>query len=235
VRRSIITRKLVLAGIGGMLLGAGGAVALASSVAPKLMVTPAAAALSAGTPQHPQGVRLAVTFGWQGLDEASQPMVTKLDVWFPRGSVYNGARYETCSLRVLDAFGPSRCPKASIMGNGTGNAYADTSITHPKITVLNGGRSAIYFYTVLNNPARVQEPVIGHITPLTGDFAYHLSVTIPPNLQVVAGIPIKLTYLQITAGRGNWISTTAPLAGIKVITTFSSGAANSELVWVQDA
>ena len=228
-------RKLALAGIAGMLLGAGAAAALASPASPRIAVARAAAALSAGSPQHPQGVRLSVTFGWGGLTPATQPTVTNLDVWFPRGSQYNGARYPTCSVHVLDSFGPSRCPKASIMGNGTGNAYADTSITHPKITVLNGGRSAIYFYTVLNNPARVQEPVIGHITPLTGDFAYHLSVTIPPNLQVVAGIPIKLTYLQITAGRSNWISTTAPLAGIKVITTFSSGAANSELVWVQDA
>jgi hypothetical protein len=91
----------------------------------------------------------------------------------------------------------------------------------------------VYFYTVLNNPARVQEPVIGHITRLTGDFIYHLSVTIPRNLQIVAGVPIKLTYLHISAGRGTWLSTTAPPAGIKVVTTFSSGATTSSLVWVE--
>jgi hypothetical protein len=228
-------RKLALAGIAGALVGAGGAVALASSVTPRFMATPAAAALSGGSPQHPQGVRLAVSLGWQGLSAATQPILTKLDLWFPRGSVYNGARYKTCSLHVLDAFGPSGCPKASIMGSGTGNAFADTVITHPQITVVNGGARVVYFYTVLNNPARVQEPVIGHITRTTGDFIYHLSAAIPQDLQVVAGVPIRLTYLHITAGRGGWLSTTAPPAGIKVVTTFDSGATDSELVWVQDS
>jgi len=227
-------RNLVLAGLAGTLLGAGG-VALASSPAPRLTVTPAAAPLSAGSPSHPQGVRLAVNLGWQFLNEASQPMVTKLDLWFPRGSQYNGARYKTCSVHVLDSSGPSGCPKASIMGSGTGNAYADTVITHPQITVVNGGANVVYFYTVLNNPARVQEPIIGHLTRLTGDFTYHLSATIPQDLQLVAGVPIKLTYLHITAGRGNWLSTTAPPAGIKVVTTFSDGATTSDLVWVQNA
>jgi hypothetical protein len=84
-------RKLALAGIVGMLVGAGGAVALASSISSTVAVEPAAAYLSAGSPEHPQGVRLAMGFGWQGLSPASQPQVTKLDLWFPRGTVYNGA------------------------------------------------------------------------------------------------------------------------------------------------
>jgi hypothetical protein len=227
-------RKLALAGIVGMLVGAGGAVALASSISSTVAVKPTAAYLSAGSPEHPQGVRLAMSFGWQGLSPASQPQVTKLDLWFPRGTVYNGALFRTCSLRVLDADGPQGCPKASIMGSGIGTAYADTVITRPTMTVVNGGARAVYFYTVLNNPARVQEPVIGHLTRLTGDFSYHLSVTIPRNLQIVAGVPIKLTYLHISAGRGTWLATTAPPAGIKVVTTFSSGATTSNLVWVGD-
>jgi hypothetical protein len=226
-------RKLALAGVVGMLVGAGGAVALASSGSSPVAMTPAGAYLSAGSPEHPQGVRLAMSFGWQGLSPANQPQVTKLDLWFPRGTIYNGAKYRTCSLRVLDAAGPQGCPKASIMGSGIGNADADTVTTHPTMTVVNGGARAVYFYTVLNNPARVQEPVIGHITRLSGDFAYHLSVTIPQNLQIVAGVPIKLTYLHIAAGRGTWLATTAPPAGIKVVTTFSSGATTSTLVWIE--
>ena len=92
----------------------------------------------------------------------------------------------------------------------------------------------MYIYTVLNNPARVQVPVIGQITRLRGRFAYHLSATIPPRLLVVAGVPIRFTALQISAGRGTWLATTAPPAGIKIVTSFSDGTRITGMVWVQD-
>jgi hypothetical protein len=228
----MIMRRFPFAGVAGMLAGVVGAVALLSSATPGVKVAPAR--FVAGSPSHPQGVKLAMTLGWQGLSPDKQPMVTKVDVWFPSGTRYNGARYPKCSLRVLGAAGPKGCPKTSIMGSGTGSAFADTVVTHPKITVVNGGASAVYFYTVLNNPARVQTPVIGHITRLRGRFAYHLSATIPPILRVVAGVPIKLTELQISAGRGTWLATTAPPAGIKIVTTFSTGARISSLALVSD-
>ena len=79
------------------------------------------------------------------------------------------------------------------MGSGTGNAYADTMITHPKITVVNGGGSRVFFFTVLNNPARVQSPVVGKISKTSGKYAYKLHVVVPQVLQVVAGVPIELT------------------------------------------
>jgi hypothetical protein len=96
------------------------------------------------------------------------------------------------------------------MGHGAGDALADTVITHPKITVVNGGASHVYCYTLLNNPARVQAPVPAVITTLpTGKWGYKVHATIPQSLQVVAGIPIKLTMLRITAGRGDWVATTS--------------------------
>jgi hypothetical protein len=193
-----------------------------------------AAALTAGSPARPQGVRLTVSFGWQGYGAANQPMVTGFDLWFPRDSVYNGARYPHCAEPLLASRGPTGCPKGSIMGSGTGTAYADTTITHPKITVVNGGATAVYFYTVLNNPARVQEPVVGHITRLHGKFAYRLSATIPQNLRIVAGVPIKLSSLTITAGRGKWLAITGAPAGIRVQTGYEGGASTSYLLWVQD-
>jgi hypothetical protein len=120
------------------------------------------------------------------------------------------------------------------MGSGIGTAYADTTITQPQMTVVNGGGSVVYFYTVLNNPARVQEPIVGHITRLSGQFAYHLSAQIPQNLQVVAGVPIELTYLNITAGRGDWLATTGVPAGVKIQSTYNTGATTWYQVWVQD-
>jgi hypothetical protein len=227
-------RKPLLTAIAGALIGASATVALANAAAPEIRAHLAAAPLTAGTPAHPQGVRLQMGFGWQGYDPADQPMVTGIDVWFPRGSVYNGARYPSCSVRRLDAAGPAGCPKGSIMGSGGGVATADQTITRPQITVVNGGPDVVYFYTVLNNPARVQQPVVGHITRLGGQFTYHLSATIPEDLRIVAGVPIKLTSLEVTAGRGDWLATTNSPAGIKVQTTYDSGATTSNTVWVSD-
>ena len=217
----------------GVLVGVGMISALVGTASAMVRAVPAA--LGAGTPKHPQGVRLAATFGWQGLNEANQPTVVGLDVWFPRGSVFNGARYPRCSVRTLDAVGPGGCPKGSIMGSGSGTAFADTTITRPKLTVVNGGPRVVYFYTVLNNPARVQEPVIGHIIRVHGQFAYHLTATIPENLRIVAGVPIKLTFLKITAGKGRWLELTSPPSGVKVSTTFDNGAHIGYQVVVQNS
>jgi hypothetical protein len=229
--RKLISTVIVAA----LLVGSSAAVASASSRTPIVLARAAAAPLTAGSPRHPQGLKLQMGFGWQGYAPQDQPMVTGIDVWFPRGSVYNGARYPRCSVRTLDVAGPQGCPRHSIMGTGTGTATADTTITRPQITVVNGGPDVVYFYTVLNNPARVQEPVIGHITRLRGRFIYHLSAVIPQNLRIVAGVPIKLTYLTITAGRGTWLATTGAPAGIKIQTTYDSGATTSNLVWIQDS
>jgi hypothetical protein len=224
-------RKLALAGIAGMLIG-GAAVAAVASSAARVFAAPAR--LDAGSPSHPQGVKLTTALSWDGLKPGNAPTINKLDLWFPTGTRYNGASYPSCSYARLNAAGPSACPKTSIMGSGVATAFADTVVTRPRITVVNGGADRVYFYTVLNNPARVQVPVIGQITRLPGRFAYHLSATIPPRLLVVAGVPIRFTALQVSAGRGTWLATTAPPAGIKIVTSFSDGTKITGLVWVQD-
>lgn len=193
-----------------------------------------AAGLAPASPGHPQGVRISASFGYQGLSPAEQPMLTNIDIWFPKGSVYNGAHEPRCSAHTLRAAGPGACPKGSIMGSGGGNAFADTVITHPKITIVNGGPNVAYFYTVLNNPARVQDPVPGVITRLHGNYTYHLHVTVPQDLRVVAGVPIKLTLLHIVAGRGKWLELTSAPQGVKVVTTFDNGAKISAQVWLQN-
>jgi hypothetical protein len=224
-------RKLALAGVAGMLVGGVVVVAVASS-APTVKIAPAR--FTTGSPKSPQGVKLTVSLAWQGLSPADQPMVTKIDAWFPAGTHYNGAKFPKCSLHTLGAAGPRGCPKGSIMGSGGGSADADTVTTHPTITVINGGARAVYFFTTLNNPARVQTPVIGHITPMKGQYAYHLSATIPQSLRIVAGVPIKLTELNVTAGRSTWLTTTAPPNGVKFLTTFSNGFKVTDTALVSD-
>jgi hypothetical protein len=203
-------RKLTVAGVAAALLLSGGAVALAQQTWPSVSVTPTVSPNKAGTPSHPKGVKLTTAFNWQSLGAANQPIVTTFYLLFPKGSQYNGAHFPTCSVRTLDVSGPSGCKAASIMGHGSGTAYADTTVTHPTITVVNGGAKTLYFYTVLNNPARVQQPVIGHITKMSGKWSYSLSVTIPQDLRIVAGVPIELTSLKVSVGgHGTFLATTA--------------------------
>jgi hypothetical protein len=94
------------------------------------------------------------------------------------------------------------------MGHGRGVATADTNFTYPKVTIVNGGRHVAYGYTVLNNPARVQTPVVGRISKLSGPYSYKLHLAIPRILQVVAGVPIVLHSLHLSAGRADWLATT---------------------------
>jgi hypothetical protein len=224
-------RKPALAGIAGMLIGGAVVAAVASSAA---TVSAVPARLTLGSPTHPQGVKLTTALSWEGLTPGNAPTINKIDLWFPTGTRYNGASYPSCSYARLNAAGPSACPKNSVMGSGVATAFADTVVTRPRITVVNGGSDRVYFYTVLNNPARVQVPVIGQITRLRGMYAYHLSATIPPRLLVVAGVPIRFTALQVSAGRGTWLAITAPPSGIKIVTSFSDGTKITGMVGVQD-
>ncbi len=182
----------------------------AGASAPPITVTvhPRVTPQRSGTPAHPQGVHLNVSMRF-GIPAAyDPPLVSRIEAWFPRGALFEGGRYPACARHVLVAYGPTRCPAGSILGHGTGLAMADRTPTHPQITVVGGGAHRVWFYTVMTNPARVQEPVAGTVTQLHGRWAYQLSVSIPRNLQIIAGIPIVLHTLDISAGRGTWLATT---------------------------
>jgi hypothetical protein len=183
----------------------------------------------AGSATHPQAVRIE-SHAYITIPEGYEPpLVDTVDVWFPKGGLYNGHKYPKCSQNVLARRGPSACRKGSIMGRGRGKATADDVFTYPKIAVVNGGRSKVFFYTVLTNPARVRMPVLGKLTKPGGRWSYKLHVRVPHALQVVAGIPIVLRELHIKAGdpRKDWIATTScPRDGrwrYHVLITFTTG------------
>jgi hypothetical protein len=190
---------------------AAAALARADDVVPIRIATHATVTPNkAGTPRHPRGVKVDVTSTISIPDDYDPPLVQTIDVWFPKGGVYHGGRFPACAQSVIARRGVAGCPKGSIMGHGTAKARADTVFTYPKITVVNGGQSKVYFYTVLQVPARVQAPVIATITPLPGNprWSYRAHATIPRSLQIVAGIPLRFDRLHVTAGRRDWLATT---------------------------
>jgi hypothetical protein len=193
----------------------------------KVSVTPS----KAGTKKKPQGVKLSFKVNWTTPEENDKPVTQTADVLFPKGSLYNGGKFATCSQATMERSGVSACPAKSIMGTGSGTAYADLVLATPKITVVNGGANKVYLFTVLTNPARVAEPVPGTITKMSGQWAYKLHLVVPSNLQVVAGVPIALRDLTINAGgksyAKDWLATTSCGTGGKwafqLTTAFDNG------------
>ena len=179
----------------------------------KVSVSPS----KAGTKKKPRGVKLTFNVHWETGADVDKPVVQTADVLFPKGSLYNGAKYKTCAQSVMERGSVSECPAKSIMGTGTGTAYADQVLTSPKITVVNGGGNKVFLFTVLTNPARVAKPVPGTITKMSGKWAYKLHLVVPPSLQVVAGVPIALRDISITAGgksyAKDWLATTSCSGG----------------------
>jgi hypothetical protein len=167
----------------------------------------------AGTKKKPQGVKLTFNAKWTTTGDVEHPIIQSGTVYIPKGGLYNGGKFKSCSAATLAHGGPAACPKQSIMGSGSGDALADTVHTVPKITVVNGGSNYIYFWTVLQNPARVQAAVPAKITKQSGKWAYKVTFTVPDKLQIVAGIPITLNTLKVTLGgesyAKDWIATTS--------------------------
>jgi hypothetical protein len=179
----------------------------------KVSVSPS----KAGTKKKPKGVKLTFKVHWETSADLEKPVVQTADVLFPKGSLYNGAKYKTCAQSVMERQGIAGCPAKSIMGTGSGTAYADQVMTKPEITVVNGGGNKVYLFTVLIRPARVAKPVPGTITKMSGKWAYKLHLTVPESLQIVAGVPIALRDISITAGgksyAKDWLATTACSGG----------------------
>jgi hypothetical protein len=205
-------RKFLIPAVGLLVLVAV-AVAVAQSPPTTVTSTTTVSPNKAGTKKKPQGVKLIYKATYTTPGDVEHPIIKGGSVLFPKGALYNGGKYPKCSQATLSHGGPSACPPHSIMGTGSGVADADTVKTIPRITVINGGANKVWFWTVLQNPARVQAAVPGTITKMSGKWAYKLTFTVPASLQIVAGIPITLNSLSVTAGgksyAKDWLATTS--------------------------
>lgn len=210
-------RRVVVGGVAALVCAAGAllaTLALGQSQEPVPITISATVRVSpnrAGTPKHPQGVVIDARAHIDIARDYDPPLVQTVDVWFPKAGIYNGAKFPRCDGRTLSRKGPSGCPRGSIMGRGEGRALADQVETDPRVTIINGGGTRVYAWTVLQNPARVAAAIPGDIIRLDGStrWSYRVHLTIPKSLQIVAGIPIVLHEAHARFGRGDWIATTS--------------------------
>jgi hypothetical protein len=155
----------------------------------------------AGTPQHPQGVSIAAKAELITPRDVDPPIVSRVEILVGKGLVWNEGRYATCSKQVLDRQGPGGCPPTSLMGSATATGMADTVAARLDLLFFNGGKHRKYAYATLNNPARVRETlVVDSSTPSGGPWAHRETVSVPRSLQIVAGIPLRLTRVRLKIG-----------------------------------
>lgn len=176
-----------------------------------ISVTPKVSPSKAGTKKKPRSVNLGIKMNWKtdGPDGANKPVVQKVVIDFPKGSLYLGGKYPSCTQAKLEEDLPSRVCKKAIVGKGTGEAWADTAKTRPKFTLVNGGASKVFLYTELTNPAVVNAPVPGTIKKGGKYGGYRLTLVVPEILQVVAGTPISLISVNVQSKAKNWLATTS--------------------------
>jgi hypothetical protein len=198
-------RKLVAAATGVTLVAVLATASVAQAPVTTVTVSPKVMPNKAGTKKNPQGVKLNGSIKWESEAGVEPPIVTAFDILLTKYGRFNGGKYPKCSQALLNRRGPSACPKKSIMGSATGEAFADDVITRPKVTFVNGGARDICFYTVLTNPARVQTCVPGKLTKINHPkWGYRLKITVPEVLQVVAGVPIALRSIRWESGGRPW-------------------------------
>jgi hypothetical protein len=164
-------RKLVLPGMAALL--AAGAIAVPAIAQTggdttieitKVQVSPN----KAGTKKKPQGVKLAVAGKLTTKAPSQRPVVYKARIMFPKGSLWNGAKYPKCTFAALgNGEIPSSCKKA-IFGKGSAKGWADTEPTTAKITVLNGGAKKVFAFVEMDSPALVREPAPATIKKVSG-------------------------------------------------------------------
>jgi hypothetical protein len=172
----------------------------------KITITPN----KAGTPAHPQGVMADIRVKIDIPHDYDPPLVKTVDFWMGKGALYNGHKWPTCSEASLARSGVRNCPKTSIMGHGTAVADGDGVKSYPKGFIVNGGAKKFYIYAMLSTPARVRQTIVVQVIKLNSPrWSYRLHSEIPRNVQIVAGVPLRLESLHTIIGRGDWWASTS--------------------------
>jgi hypothetical protein len=175
-----------------------------------------------GTADKPQGVSITAHAELITPTDMDPPIVEGVEILVGKGLIWNDAKYTKCSRQVLDRRGPSGCPRTSLMGSAVATGMADTVAARVDLLIFNGGAHRKYIYATLNNPARVREVLTVESEQLqgSGPWAHRETVRVPRSLQIVAGIPLRVTKFRMQIGGKSYAkdyvaSTSCPQGGWK--------------------
>lgn len=177
-----------------------------------------------GTADRPQPVRIAVDLRMAPMepDDQGQP-VEDVELTIPAGVVFRPDELETCAPKTLGKDGPKGCPPASRFGSGAVTARAGTLEVTGRATAVYGGDDRVLLWVEITNPLTVGSAISGRLE-LQSSGGYRLALQIPDDLQEVAGIPVALSRLRVSLGRGGALATTdCPEAGLPFVAQLSLG------------
>ncbi len=175
----------------------------------------------AGTKKKPRSVKLDMKgkIETSGEDGLNKPIVQKIEILLPKDGYYAGGKLpkgvkgkvvpKCKESAMMNGLPKDVCPKGSIVGSGSGTAWADTVKTKVDLTLVNGGGNKFFIFTELTNPAVVQLPVPAKVQKQSGKWGYKVTITVPEDLQVVAGTPISLIDFKAKTTAKNWVFTTS--------------------------
>jgi hypothetical protein len=96
-----------------------------------------------GTVKAPAGVKLFTQVATTNDDGTQPPPVRTTVLTYGKEIDFNGRDFPICSKAVLDAQGPTACPKGSQVGAGSSDALLGAApIKNIKVTAFNGGANS---------------------------------------------------------------------------------------------
>lgn len=182
-----------------------------------------------GSAERPQPVRIAVDLRMAPAVPGDQvPPVQAVELEIPPGVLFRPDELASCAPETLDADGPAGCPNASRIGSGTVSAHAGTVEVEGKATAVYGGDDRVLLWVEIANPVSVGAAISGALESQPGG-GYLMALRVPAELQDVAGIPVSLSGLRVSLGRGGALATTGcPDSGLAFAARLALGDVTSE-------
>lgn len=146
-------------------------------------------------PQRPAIVTLKVEAHFRSDDAGDLPAILDRSiVHFPYGSALNNRLFPSCRPAAINRRGTRACPRGSRIGGGHAIGVGDNVRQRLVVSFFNGPRGrSIIFHLRGNNPLRVNTAFEAPLNRLRGGrWNYRLTIPVPENLQVVAGVPLAL-------------------------------------------
>jgi hypothetical protein len=188
----------VAVGVAGLLLTSIGAAAGASTQATiSGTISPAVP----NAPVRPRSVALSVVAGFRTTAPGSQPAtVDKAVISFSHGATVNSRLFPSCRVGRLNRIGTKACPAGSRIGGGRTVAVGAGVVETLKVTAFNGPRGrSVLFYLHADAPVRINQAIQAPLIAIKSRFyAYQLTINVPRNLQVIAGVPVAVTQFLTT-------------------------------------
>lgn len=149
-----------------------------------------------------RSVTLKISTGTRDTTGAQPPSTKNVQIFFPQGSRWNGDLFPTCApSEISSAKSTADCPAGSIIGTGKAAGLAPGPITQNdlKISIANGGKSALSMFVEGTSPLRIQSNIVVKLTRVSGKYGLRTDIPIPLNLQEPApGVPVAVTLFSIT-------------------------------------